>query len=446
MIKYKTTNAVVILALLALSATLIFTGCTGKVRTRNPENKAEENELSDKEKQQQNETQEPQNETQEPQNEAQEPAETSDSIKELISNMTLEEKVGQLIVVGLEGSAMDDNARAMIEDHYVGGFILFGRNVKNAGQLLDLINSLKVTNSKNKVPIFVSVDEEGGRVSRMPKELIKLPSGREVGKTNDKDFSYEIGGVIAEELKSFGFNMNFAPVLDIDSNPQNPVIGDRAYGSSAEIVSKLGIECMKGIREGGIIPVVKHFPGHGDTSVDSHVGLPTVDSDINRLNDFELVPFIEAIENQADAVMVAHILINKIDPEHPASLSKILITDILRRELNFNGVVITDDITMGAIVKHYNIGDAAVRAVNAGSDIVLVCHGQDNGIAVLNALTKAVQSGTITEKRLDESVYRILKLKSKFRLTDNTVDSVDIEKINDKISDILNKVSLPSEE
>ncbi|HHW00457.1 MAG TPA: beta-N-acetylhexosaminidase [Clostridiaceae bacterium] len=446
MIKCLTTIAVLVLAILVLSATLTLTGCTGKIRTKSPENIAEKTETPYKEKQQKNGKQKPQNETRRPQNGNQKPEETANPVKELISNMTLEEKVGQLVIVGLEGYAMDENARSMIEDYHVGGFILFGRNVENANQLLDLINSLKVTNSKKKVPIFISVDQEGGRVNRMPEELIKLPSGRVVGEVNDEDLSYEIGGVIAEQLRSFGFNMNFAPVLDIDSNPKNPVIGDRSYGSSAEIVSKLGMESMKGIRKGGIIPVVKHFPGHGDTFVDSHIGLPTVDSDIDRLNDFELVPFIEAINNRADAVMVAHILINKIDPEYPASLSKIIIKDILRRELNFNGVVITDDITMGAITENYDIGDAAVRAVNAGSDIVLVCHGHDNRIAVLDALTKAVQNGTIPEKRLDESVYRILKLKHKYRMTDNTVDSVDIDKINDKISDILNKISLPSEE
>jgi len=439
MIKNKITIALLLLALLVLSATVTFEGITGKIHTKGPENKAEKNESPDKERQQQNKTQEPQIETQQP-------VEKTDSIKKLINNMTLKEKVGQMVIVGLEGYTMNDNAGTMIEDYYVGGFILFGRNVENANQLLDLINTLKKTNSKNKIPIFVSVDEEGGRVSRMPEELIKLPSNREVGKVNDEDLSYEIGSVVAEELKSFGFNMNLAPVLDIDSNPQNPVIGDRSYGSSAEIVGKLGIESMKGIREGGIIPVIKHFPGHGDTTVDSHIGLPVVGSDIDRLKGFELVPFSEAIKNKVDAVMIAHILLNKIDPEYPASLSRIIITDILRKELNFNGVVITDDMTMSAITKNYNIGDAAVRAVNAGSDIILVCHGQDNRIAVLAALTKAVQSGTIPEKRLDESVYRILKLKHKYRLTDNVVDSVDIDKINDRISNILNKVSLPSKE
>ena len=360
--------------------------------------------------------------------------------------MTLEEKVGQLLVVGLEGYTIDDNARKMIEDYHISGFILFDRNVENASQLIDLINSLKRANSKNRLPLFISVDEEGGRVSRMPEELIKLPSNREVGKVNDKNLSYEIGTIIAKEIKSFGFNMNFAPVLDIDSNPQNPVIADRSYGSSAEIVSKFGIESMKAIRSAGIIPVVKHFPGHGDTSVDSHAGLPTVDSDIDRLKNFELIPFSEAIKNQADAVMVAHILLNKIDPEYPASLSKIIITDILRKELNFDGVVITDDMTMAAITENYDIGDAAVRAVNAGSDIVLVCHGWANGTKVLDELTRAVKSGSISEKRLDESVYRILKLKYKYKLTDDTVNSVDIEKINEKINDVLNKFSLPAEE
>jgi beta-N-acetylhexosaminidase len=195
---------------------------------------------------------------------------------------------------------------------------------------------------------------------------------------------------------------------------------------------------MKGIQAGGVISVIKHFPGHGDTSIDSHVNLPFLDNDMDRLKSFELVPFKGAIQNQADAVMVAHILLNKIDPQNPASISKIIITDLLRKQLNFNGLIITDDMTMGAIVKNYDIGDASVKSINAGSDIVLVCHGYDNGIAAIDALKKAVQNGIISEDRINESVYRILKLKHRYRLTNSIIDSIDIEKINNRISQVLN--------
>lgn len=373
-----------------------------------------------------------------PEEEIQQVGKEINPLEEQVKNMTLEEKIGQMVIVGLDGYKMDENTRTMIEDNRVGGFILFGENVESSDQLLALVNSLKSTNSKNNIPLFISVDQEGGRVNRMPKEIKNIPASKTIGEVNNSEFSYKIGSILSEEMKAFGFNMDFAPVLDINSNPKNSVIGDRSFGANAEVVSKLGIQTMKGIQEGGVIPVIKHFPGHGDTSVDSHIGLPSVENDMNRLKSFELVPFNDAIKNGADVVMVAHILLNKIDSQNPASLSKTIITDLLREQLNFNGVVITDDMTMGAIVKNYNISDAAIKSVNAGSDIVLVCHGHDNEVAVINALKKAVDDGTILEERVNESVYRILKLKYKYKLTDSTLNSIDVEKINSKINNILN--------
>lgn len=372
------------------------------------------------------------------QEEIKQPEKKIDPIEEQIKKMTLDEKIGQMVIIGLDGYTMDDNTRSMIENNRVGGFILFGENVKSSDQLLSLVNSLKSTNSKNNIPLFISVDQEGGRVNRMPVEVKNLPSSQKIGKVNNEDFSYEIGNILGEEIKEFGFNMDFAPVLDINSNPKNSVIGDRSFGTNAEVVSKLGIQTMKGIQTAGVIPVVKHFPGHGDTSVDSHIGLPSVENDMTRLKSFELVPFNDAIQNGADAVMVAHIILNKIDAENPASLSKTIITDLLRNEMNFDGLVITDDMTMGAIVKNYTISDAAIKSVNAGSDIVLVCHGNDNEVAVINNLKKAVENGTISEERINESIYRILKLKDKYKLTDSTLNSVDVGKINSKINNALN--------
>lgn len=399
-----------------LTVALAMSGCSAGIQEKSPHNKPSQ---SDKQK----------------------PQEEIDPIKEQVSKMTLDEKLGQMVVVGLEGYTVDENTKAMIEKHHVGGFIFFGRNVESTKQLLALVNSLKEINSKansrNNLPLFVSVDEEGGKVSRVPREFKKLPTNKEIGKINSGDFSYQIGGILAEETKAFGFNMNFAPVLDVNSNPNNPVIGDRSFGDDVEVVSTLGIQTMKGIQAGGVIPVVKHFPGHGDTAVDSHIGLPVIENDMERLRSLELVPFKEAIYNQADAVMIAHILLNKIDPKYPASLSKPIITDLLRKQLNFDGVVITDDMTMGAIVENYTLGDAAVKSVNAGTDIVLVCHGYENGMTVIDAMKKAIQDGTITEERVNESAYRVLKLKRKYKLADNKVNSVDVEKINSRISKAL---------
>ncbi|MBW9152768.1 beta-N-acetylhexosaminidase [Clostridium estertheticum] len=364
-----------------------------------------------------------------------------DLAQEKVDSMNLDEKIGQLVIVGLDGYTTNNNITNLIKNYKVSGVILFSKNVENSNQLVSLINSIKTNNSLNKAPLFVSVDEEGGRVSRMPYELKKLPSNKIIGNMNDSDLSYNIGKTIGDELKIYGFNMDFAPVLDINSNPNNPIIGDRSFGNNSNIVSKLGIKTMKGMSNNNIIPVVKHFPGHGDTSVDSHIGLPVVNKDIKALNNFELLPFKNAIKNNADAIMVAHILLSKIDNENPASMSKVVITDILRKKLEFNGVVITDDMTMAAIMKYNDIGDAAIKSFNAGSDIILVCHEYNNELKVINSLKAAVQSKIISEKRLNESVYRILKLKEKYKLNNDTLNTINtnkINEINDKIKSISN--------
>jgi len=362
-----------------------------------------------------------------------------DPIIEQIEKMTIDEKIGQMLVVGIEGYDLNENTKSLIEKSKIGGVILFSNNVQDTDQLLNLLNSLKTENQKNKIPLFLSIDEEGGKVTRMPKEFEKFPTNKAIGKINDPVLSNKIGSTIALEIGSFGFNMDFAPVLDVNSNSKNPVIGDRSFGADVNIVSNLGIQTMKGFQSENIIPVVKHFPGHGDTSVDSHLGLPSVNNDLKRLKSLELIPFIEAIKNNADAVMIAHILLPKIDSENPSSLSEIFITNILRGDLNFNGVIITDDMTMGAIVKNYNVGEAAVKSVKAGTDIVLVCHGYDNEVTVINAVKNAILKGDISGQRIDESVYRILSLKQKYNLKDEIINSINVEDINSKINNLLNK-------
>lgn len=371
-------------------------------------------------------------------NEGKQDGEPVDEIREQVDKMSLDEKIGQMMIVGIDGYSLNDNSVALIEKYKVGGFIVMGKNVQSSQQLLNLLNSIKEKNIKNEIPLFFSIDEEGGRVTRMPKEFTRLPSNKAIGKINNSSFSRDIGSAIADEISSFGFNMDFAPVLDVNSNPKNPVIGDRSYGSNAEIVSNLGVQTMLGLQSGNVIPVVKHFPGHGDTSVDSHKGLPSVNNDLKRLESLELVPFEQAIKNNVDVIMIAHILLPKIDKENPSSMSKTIITDILRVKLNFNGVVITDDMTMGAIVKNYNIGEAAVKSVSAGTDIVLVCHGYENEVAVISAIKSAISNGHISEQRIDESVYRILKLKQSYELKDEIKSSIDVNKINARMKSVLN--------
>ena len=366
-------------------------------------------------------------------------SQSKDLIQKKIDSMTLDEKIGQLVISGVNSTSIDSTIENLIKKRYISGVILFNRNISNAHQLLDLTNSLKNINKSNTIPLFISVDEEGGIVSRLPKEFVKLPKNNYIGKINNSNFSYNVGKSIGKELSALGYNMDFAPVIDINSNPKNPVIGSRAFGNNKEIVTKLGIKTMEGIQSENIISVIKHFPGHGDTSVDSHIGLPIVNNDLTRLNKLELFPFKSAIKNGADVVMVSHILLPKIDSKYPASLSNKITTDLLRKELNFKGVIITDDMTMGAITENYDIGNAAVKALLARSDIILVCHDYNNVTTVLESLKTAIKNDTISEQRINQSLYRILSLKQKYKLNNTQITQLNISNINSYIKNILNK-------
>lgn len=363
-------------------------------------------------------------------------ANPKDEILETISNMSLDEKIGQLVISGFYGTTLDENILKLIKENKISGVILFNRNVNDSNTLLSLNNSLKESNKNNKLPLFISVDEEGGSVTRMPKDIKRLPTNKYIGSLNNKDLSYKVGEILGEQLSYFGFNMNFAPVLDINSNSNNPVIGDRSFGNNKDIVASLGTSTMKGIQSKNIISVVKHFPGHGDTSVDSHVNLPVVNYNINRLNSFEFVPFKTAIQNGADAVMVGHILLPKIDNKYPSSMSYEIVTNILRKDLEFNGLVVSDDMTMGAITENYSIEEAAVKSINAGVDLLLVCQKYENTENVLKALKEAVLNGTISKERLDNALYNIISIKKKYLLNKEPKSDITINTINEKITNL----------
>ncbi|WP_410511143.1 beta-N-acetylhexosaminidase [Paenibacillus sp. BR2-3] len=347
--------------------------------------------------------------------------------------MTLEEKIGQMLLVGIDGTSLDANAKRMITKDKVGGIILYADNITNLQGMVKLINKLKESNKVNSVPLFISVDQEGGKVSRMPEEFVSIPSNKVVGGTKNIRLAQTMGKLLGRELAATGYNMNFAPVMDVNSNPKNPIIGDRAFGSTAAAVSGMGLAEMKGLRSEGVIPVIKHFPGHGDTSVDSHLELPVVNKNAEQLAKLEWLPFQAAIQAQAEAVMVAHILFPKIDPDKPASLSKVIIGKQLRGEMGYQGVVITDDLTMGAIIKHFDLAAAAIDTIKAGSDILLVAHGYDNEKLVYNQILQSVKNGSISESRIDESVYRILSLKSKYDLSDKPLPVPDLTSLNQDI-------------
>lgn len=363
----------------------------------------------------------------------------TDPIMEMIQQLTLEEKIGQLLMVGMEGTTVSEHSRMLIEKYHVGGMILFNDNIQNMDQTLSLLNDLKAINENN-IPLFLSLDQEGGRVSRLPAEIVKFPAAGNIGTSDDRQLANEIGEMMGNAVAAFGFNMNYAPVLDINSNPQNPVIGDRAFGSTAQIVTDLGVATMKGIQSQQVIPVVKHFPGHGDTSVDSHLQLPEVEKGQGQLEEFELIPFASAIEQGADVVMVAHILMSQLDNQYPASLSEAVISGLLREDLQFDGVVITDDMTMGGITENFDMAEAAVKSLQAGSDIIMVAHEYANVASVFEALKTAVENGDISEIDLDQHVYRILELKQRYQLSDTATQQVDVEQMNQSIRSVLERV------
>ncbi|HJB71482.1 MAG TPA: beta-N-acetylhexosaminidase [Candidatus Flavonifractor avistercoris] len=381
-----------------------------------------------------------------------EPTPTPDPIAEAVAAMSTEQKVSQLLVAGIEGTQLGQDAVQAVQDYQVGGVILFGRNVESAWQLAELTNGLKDLNG-DYTPLFLCVDQEGGRVDRMPPEVERTPSAWSVGQTLDTEgVGAAYGALLAEECAAFGFNMDFAPSLDIWSNPDNTVIGDRAFGNDWEWTAFFGMSAVESMEEqGGVIPVVKHFPGHGDTSVDSHVALPVVDKSLEELWQSELVPF-NMVLNQEDyfgaqagpsapAVMVAHILLSQVDPDYPASLSHRVVTGLLREEMGFDGVVCTDDLTMGAVSNTYGMGEAAVLAVEAGCDLLLVCHGADNLTAARDALLEAVDSGRLSPERLDESVKRILSLKAEYGLTNDPVDTPDVDALNASIGALTEQIT-----
>jgi len=378
-----------------------------------------------------------------------------DPIAEQLAAMTVEEKVGQLLVAGIEGTVAGSDAATAIQQVMAGGIILFGRNVESAGQLAALTNDLKELNGDH-IPVFLCVDEEGGVVSRMPAELENVPSAWNFGQISDPDrrmdACFELGQVLAAQCAAFGFSMDFAPVMDIWSNPENTVIGKRAFGSDAGSVVYPANETANGLMRGGVIPVAKHFPGHGDTLVDSHYGLPVVNKTVEELHQLELLPFRQAIEatcvygaaggdSAIPAIMVAHILMTAIDPERPASLSPAVVDGLLRQEMGFDGVICTDDLSMAAVSDTYGMGEAAVLAFEAGCDLLLVCHGMENLLNAQWGLLDAVHSGRISQERLDESVYRLLKLKSDFGVTNDPVsETVDVAALNEMIRELNGKL------
>lgn len=355
-----------------------------------------------------------------------------DEIQFIISNMSLDEKIGQLVIAGIENLEITDRERELIQTYKIGGFVLFKRNIIDYEQTLGLLNSLKKINT-NKIPLFLSIDEEGGRVSRLDNIFINLPPVSNLGIKNNEKLAFDYGNLQASKLLALGFNLNFSPVLDVNSNTENKIIGDRAISENPEKVALLGRQIFKSMMESGIVPVGKHYPGHGDTLLDSHYNLPLITKSLDELEEVEFIPFKYAIKNDIPGLMIGHLYLENLS-QMPASLSFEVITDLLRNEHGFKGLVFSDDLTMGAISETYDIGTATVKFLKAGGDVALICHGEDNIFRVINYIKEAIAKKQITEAELDEKLYRIISIKDEFKLNNNPTEPIDVEKLNNKIN------------
>jgi beta-N-acetylhexosaminidase len=333
----------------------------------------------------------------------------------LLDKMSLPQKVGQMLVVGIPATTAGPVARRLIRQFHVGGVILFRRNVQSSAQVQQLTTDLqRLVPEDTPVPLIVAIDHEGGTNCRLKRDVTPLPTNMALGATRSPGLASEVAHIAANELRAMGVNANLAPVLDVNDNPLNPIIGLRSFGQSPELVTALGSAYIQSLQQNGVIATAKHFPGHGSTATDSHLELPVVRKSRPELEEAELMPFRSAITAGVGMVMTAHVAFPGLDGSEqiPATLSPAVVHHLLRQELGCDGVIISDDMGMKGITAGFSPGESAVRAVQAGVDLVLMAGGSEEQSRMYHALLEAVADGAISEARINTSVARILGLKA----------------------------------
>ncbi len=317
----------------------------------------------------------------------------------------------RLFVVGFPGTGPDAEVKALI-DEGVGGVILFKRNIDTPQQVADLVQTLKRRAGR---PLLAAVDQEGGRVARLRgAPFTTLPPMRDFGRRGDVELITRVGQLLAFEVRALGFDVDFAPVLDVDTNPANPVIGDRSFARDPQVVARLGVALALGLEAGGVASCGKHFPGHGDTTTDSHLALPRLAHSLERLRQVELAPFAAFARAGLASVMTAHVIFDAVDPGVPATMSHAVLDGLLRRELGYDGVVVSDDLEMRAIADHFSVERAAVEGLRAGVDLFLVCHHAEVQRRAIDAVVRAVESGVVPRARLTEAHTRLDRVVQRF--------------------------------
>ena len=349
---------------------------------------------------------------------------------DIVLKMSDEEKAGQVIHIAIPGKDLDDVAISEIKRIKPGGIILFGTNLGKSREIFDLTESLQEQAKKQKLlPLFISTDQEGGRVIRVKKGVTEFPGAMALGQTGNEKYAYDVGFITSYQLNRLGINLLLAPSLDINNNPDNPVINTRSFGSDLETVNKIATSYERGARDGGALPVIKHFPGHGDTNVDSHLGLPIIEKDMEQILNFELIPFQKAIENGARAVMSAHIVYPKIDPNFPATLSKDILTGILRERFKFDGIIMTDAMEMDAISKNYKKEKRGNLAILSGADIVLLTSWGKTSAEYYDMILDGIKKKEFIigdRDFLSEALVRQISAKIEFGLFQNSNSPIEV--------------------
>ncbi|NIK76950.1 beta-N-acetylhexosaminidase [Paenibacillus castaneae] len=351
------------------------------------------------------------------------------STKREWQSWSLRKKVGQLFVFGFHGFEPSEGIKQLIETNGIGGTIYFTRNVRNAEQVHKLSGELQsITKNAGNPPLFIAIDQEGGMVARLVDGVTLMPGNMALGAAGQAEGARETARICGEELRYLGVTMNYAPCIDVNNNPDNPVINVRSYSDRSDVVAELGAAAVAGYQSARVAATVKHFPGHGDTAVDSHHALPILLHGRERLESIELKPFRAAIEAGTECIMTAHVCLPALDPSGvPSTLSEPVITGLLRKELGYGGIVVTDCLEMDAIDQNYGPEQGAIMALQAGADMVLVSHTFEKQWAALEAVASAVENGELAEARIDEALDRIMRLKEKLMLEEPLLPWAQVE-------------------
>lgn len=406
----------------------VFIGLVGCVSDENPKDKDDDtNQNIDDELPNEENPDEEDPKEEDPKEEPTEDELIEKKVEEILETLSIEDKIGQMFMVGFFGTSIPSSLRTTVKEKRFGNFIYFGENVANDALVPGMSETLQnIVTEEIGIPAFISMDQEGGAVVRFANNATHFIGAMGLVATNNVLNAYNTGLYNGRELRHYGVNNNLAPVLDVNNNPANPVIGIRSFSDDPDTVSSYGIEMFKGLKESKVLSTEKHFPGHGDTRVDSHYGLPLIPHDKERLYEVELAPFIDAIEAGVDSIMSAHIVFPAFDDVYPATLSHKVLTGLLREELGFDGIIMSDEMRMQAIRNNFGVGEAAVKAILAGVDILLYAESTSTSLEAHAGVLEAVNNGTITEERLNESVRRILEKKLKYDVIDEDATNYKI--------------------